>query len=90
MAADHYETLGVARNASPEDIKRAYRTLARRHHPDANREDPHAEERFKAITHAYDVLSDPEKRQRYDMFGDERASAASAVSQTSSMRSSPA
>jgi molecular chaperone DnaJ len=73
---DHYQTLGVARNASQDEIKRAYRGLARRHHPDANQHDPDAEERFKEVTRAYEVLSDPTKRQRYDMFGDERAGAA--------------
>jgi molecular chaperone DnaJ len=73
VATDYYATLGVPRNASAEEIKRSYRRLARRHHPDANRDDPEAEERFKEITRAYDVLSDPEKRQRYDTFGDERA-----------------
>ena len=75
MAVDHYEVLGVPRDATHEDIKRAYRKLARSHHPDANRHDPEAEERFKEITRAYDVLSDPDKRQRYDLFGDERAQA---------------
>jgi molecular chaperone DnaJ len=74
--ADFYDTLGVARDASREDIKRAYRRLARQLHPDANREDPAAEERFKEVTRAYEVLSDPDKRQRYDMFGDERQGAA--------------
>lgn len=73
--ADHYATLGVSRDASPEEIKRVYRKLARELHPDANRDDPAAEERFKSITHAYEVLSDPPKRQRYDTFGDERAGA---------------
>jgi molecular chaperone DnaJ len=72
----HYETLGVGHDASQEEIKRAYRKLARQHHPDANHEDPGAEERFKEITRAYEVLSDPVKRQRYDTFGDERAGAA--------------
>lgn len=76
MPVDHYEVLGVSRNATQEEIRRAYRRLARRHHPDANRGDPAAEERFKEITRAYEVLSDSEKRQRYDMFGDERAGAA--------------
>ncbi|HEY7875865.1 MAG TPA: molecular chaperone DnaJ [Actinomycetota bacterium] len=73
--ADHYATLGVARGATAEDIKKAYRKLAREHHPDANRDDPGAEERFKDITRAYEVLSDPQKRQQYDLFGDERVGA---------------
>jgi molecular chaperone DnaJ len=72
----HYETLGVSQDASQDEIKRAYRRLARQHHPDANQHDPEAEERFKEITRAYEVLSDPSKRQRYDTFGDERAGAA--------------
>jgi molecular chaperone DnaJ len=76
MAQDHYATLGVSRDATAEDIKRAYRNLARRYHPDANQQDPASAERFKEITHAYEVLSDPAKRQRYDMFGDDRAGAA--------------
>lgn len=75
MAHDHYATLGVARTASADDIKRAYRRLARRYHPDANPDDPDAAERFKEVSRAYEVLSDPVKRQRYDAFGDERAAA---------------
>jgi molecular chaperone DnaJ len=76
--ADHYETLGVSRSSNAEEIKRAYRKLARELHPDANQSDAAAEERFKSVTHAYEVLSDPQKRQRYDTFGDERAGAGAA------------
>lgn len=72
VAADHYATLGVSRDASSDEIKRAYRRLARQLHPDANPDDPEAAERFKDVTHAYEVLSDPAKRQRYDTFGDDR------------------
>src|SRR5699024_3281078 len=68
MAVDHYETLGVARDASQEDIKRAYRRLARELHPDVN-SSAEAVERFKLVTHAYDVLSDPQQRQDYDLGG---------------------
>jgi curved DNA-binding protein len=67
---DFYEILGVARDASPEKIQRAYRKLARTYHPDINK-DPAAEDRFKQISEAYDVLSDPETRRRYDAFGPE-------------------
>jgi curved DNA-binding protein len=65
---DYYEVLGVPRDASSEDIRRAYRTLARQYHPDVNKE-PGAEDRFKEIAEAYEVLRDPEKRQRYDRLG---------------------
>jgi curved DNA-binding protein len=65
---DFYQILGVARNATQEEIQRAYRKLARAYHPDVNK-DPAAEERFKDISEAYDVLSDPQTRQRYDAFG---------------------
>jgi molecular chaperone DnaJ len=68
--SDHYATLGVARSATDDEIKRAYRDLARRCHPDSNHDDPEAEERFKEITAAYEVLRDPERRRRYDVFGD--------------------
>lgn len=63
---DYYEILGVAENASQEEIKKAYRKLAKEHHPDANPDDPAAERKFKDISEAYRVLSDPEQRQKYD------------------------
>ncbi len=66
---DYYEVLGVARDASPEEIKRAYRRLAVKYHPDRNPDDPEAEERFKEAAEAYAVLSDPEKRAAYDRYG---------------------
>ncbi len=66
---DYYEVLGMARDASPEDIKKAYRKLAIRHHPDRNPDDKSAEEQFKEASEAYAVLGDPEKRSRYDRFG---------------------
>jgi molecular chaperone DnaJ len=64
-----YEVLGVTKNASADEVKKAYRKLARRHHPDANAGDKDSEERFKEVQNAYDVLSNPEKRKRYDSFG---------------------
>ncbi len=67
---DYYKTLGVPRDASAEDIKSAYRKLAMQYHPDRNPGDKQAEEHFKEINEAYQVLSDPQKRQRYDQLGD--------------------
>jgi molecular chaperone DnaJ len=66
---DYYEVLGVTRDASPDDIKRAYRSLARRHHPDVSHDKAGAEHLFKEINEAYEVLSDPQKRAQYDRFG---------------------
>lgn len=66
---DYYKVLGVSRGASADEIKRAYRKLAKQYHPDRNRGDKNAETRFKEVRAAYDVLSDPEKRKLYDQFG---------------------
>ncbi len=71
VAQDHYAVLGVSRQSTPDEIKRAYRRLARDNHPDANPDDPGAEARFKEIALAYEVLSDVERRQRFDQFGDD-------------------
>lgn len=66
---DYYDILGVARNAKADQIKKAYRALARKHHPDVNPGDKTAEAKFKEVQTAYDILSDPEKRAMYDQFG---------------------
>jgi molecular chaperone DnaJ len=66
---DYYEILGVKRNSSDKEIKKAYRKLAQKYHPDLNKDDKAAEERFKDINEAYQTLSDKEKRSQYDMFG---------------------
>ncbi len=66
---DYYEVLGVRRDAGDDDIKKAYRQMALKYHPDRNSEDPHAEERFKEASEAYEVLSDPERRHIYDTYG---------------------
>ena len=66
---DYYDILGVSRNADADELKKAYRKLAIKYHPDKNPGDKEAEEKFKEAAEAYDVLSNPEKKQRYDKFG---------------------
>jgi len=65
--ADFYELLGVSRQSTADEIKRAYRQRARQLHPDANPDDPNAEAQFKEVARAYETLSDPQRRQQYDM-----------------------
>lgn len=69
MAEDFYQTLGIGRNATDQEVHRAYRTLARKYHPDLNPDDAKAKEKFKAIQQAYEVLKDPKKREMYDRYG---------------------
>ncbi|MFB3067696.1 MAG: DnaJ domain-containing protein, partial [Acidobacteriota bacterium] len=72
MPENYYKVLDAKRNSSQSEIKKAYRRLARKHHPDVNPGDKSAEERFKQIQEAYKVLSDPDKRKIYDRYGDYR------------------
>ena len=66
---DYYEMLGISRDASESDIKRGYRKLAKKYHPDANPDNDEAEQKFKEVTQAYEILSDSQKRAQYDQFG---------------------
>lgn len=90
MATDYYAVLGVRRDASQEEIKKAFRRLARELHPDVN-PDPKTQERFKEINAAYEVLSDPQKKQVYDLGGDPcpRRAAARAASEPVASATSP-
>src|SRR6202050_2634015 len=67
--SDYYQTLGVSRDASEDEIRKAYRKLARKHHPDLNPGDKAAEDRFKKVQEAYDILSDSKKKTMYDQYG---------------------
>ena len=87
-ARDHYESLGVPRDASDDDIRRAYRRLARQYHPDVNKE-PGAEDRFKEVSEAYDVLRDSEKRAQYDRYGANWRAAQEAARQGRGPRARP-
>src|SRR5256885_4030092 len=78
MTTDYYDVLGVSRGASQKEIQSAFRKLARKLHPDLNPGDKHAEQRFKEVSQAHDVLSDPEKRKLYDRFGRDWQAAAAA------------
>lgn len=69
MNKDYYEILGVSRDSSVEDVRKSFKRLARKYHPDMNKGDKKAEERFKEISEAYDVLSDPKKKKNYDAYG---------------------
>src|SRR5215212_5775369 len=69
MATDHYATLGVPKTASAEDVQKAYRKLARKYHPDMNPDDATAKKKFQEVQSAFEILSDPDKRKRYDQYG---------------------
>ena len=90
MANDFYEVLGVSKNATETELKKAYRKMAIKYHPDKNQGDKAAEEKFKEISHAYEVLSDSDKRHQYDQFGPEAFSSAAGMSTSTSSSSSSA
>ena len=69
---DYYDVLGISKDASEDQIKQSFRSLARKYHPDKNPDDPEAESMFKEIQEAYAILSNPEERRKYDVFGHER------------------
>src|SRR6478672_13882521 len=75
MAKDYYATLGISKTASPDEIQKAYRKLARKYHPDMNPDDATAKKKFQEVQSAFEVLSDPDKRKRYDQFGSDFESA---------------
>ena len=85
MKRDYYELLGLAKGADPSAIKKAYRKLAKKYHPDTNPGDKEAEKKFKEITEAYNILSDPEKKKLYDQFGHAAFEPAPVVSMVDSM-----
>ena len=69
---DYYEVLGVPKNASEQDIKKAYRSMAKKYHPDRNKDNPEAEVKFKEVQEANEILSDSQKRAAYDQYGHDR------------------
>src|SRR5688572_26358083 len=69
MAKDYYQTLGVSRDASQAELQKAYRSLARKYHPDLNPDDKTAKQKFQEVQEAFDVLNDPKKREMYDRYG---------------------
>ena len=85
--ADYYDTLGIRRDADEGDVRRAFRRLARKYHPDLNKDDADAEARFKEVNEAYEVLSDADSRKKYDAYGDQWRDADRVEEQRRSTRS---